>query len=238
MAPKNYDSLRANWKCALACILISLSPFQYGLDFGLIGGIQAMVGFMRIFGYEAPETPIGWNISPEVQQLMGSLMTLGAVVASALAGPLSAKLGRRSCLWIACALCCVSDVLMMATTNLAGLYSGRLLIGLSNGEASKRHGFRYSLTTHVFLGMLMSFSQLWLQECTPAQFRGLALSAFQFWTSAGTLVSPYHSLLAGRDADDTARSARSSTTTPLQSRVEPRTSSRSASYTSSLSSLA
>jgi hypothetical protein len=35
----------------------------------------------------------------------------------------------------------------------------------------------------------MSFSQLYLQECSPAQFRGLALSAFQFWTSAGTLVS-------------------------------------------------
>lgn len=41
-----------------------------------------------------------------------------------------------------------------------------------------------------YAGMLMSFSQLWLQECTPAQFRGLALSAFQFWTSIGTLVSP------------------------------------------------
>ena len=31
----------------LACILVSLSPFQYGVDFGLIGGIQAMIGFMR-----------------------------------------------------------------------------------------------------------------------------------------------------------------------------------------------
>lgn len=34
----------------------------------------------------------------------------------------------------------------------------------------------------------MSFSQLYLQECTPARFRGLALSAFQFWTSVGTLI--------------------------------------------------
>jgi MFS family permease len=90
-------------------------------------------------------------------------------VASGFSGPMSYKLGRKSCIWIACALCAVSDVIMMATTSIGGLYAGRLLIGLANG-------------------MLMSFSQLYLQECTPAQFRGMALSAFQFWTSIGTLV--------------------------------------------------
>lgn len=26
-----------------------LSPFQYGVDFGLIGGLQAMVGFLKVF---------------------------------------------------------------------------------------------------------------------------------------------------------------------------------------------
>ena len=62
MAGKNYDSLLANWKCMLAIVLVSMSPFQYGIDFGLIGGIQAMIGFMQIFGYRAPDTPIGWNI--------------------------------------------------------------------------------------------------------------------------------------------------------------------------------
>ena len=25
-----------------------LSPFQYGIDFGLIGGLQAMVGFLEV----------------------------------------------------------------------------------------------------------------------------------------------------------------------------------------------
>jgi hypothetical protein len=32
----------------LACILVSMSPFQYGIDFGLIGGTQAMVGFLKV----------------------------------------------------------------------------------------------------------------------------------------------------------------------------------------------
>jgi SP family sugar:H+ symporter-like MFS transporter len=37
--------LLENWKCLLACTLVSMSPFQYGIDFGLIGGLQAMPGF-------------------------------------------------------------------------------------------------------------------------------------------------------------------------------------------------
>ena len=41
-------SARAYWKCLLACTLVSMSPFQYGLDFGLIGGMQAMVGFLQV----------------------------------------------------------------------------------------------------------------------------------------------------------------------------------------------
>lgn len=97
-----------------------------------------MIPFMQIFGFREPASPVGWNISPEVQQLMGSLMTLGAVVASGLAGPLSAYLGRKSCLWIACALCAVSDAIMMGTTSLGGLYAGRLLIGLANGDSYTR----------------------------------------------------------------------------------------------------
>jgi hypothetical protein len=40
--------LGAHWKCMLACILVSMSPFQYGIDFGLIGGMQAMVGFLKV----------------------------------------------------------------------------------------------------------------------------------------------------------------------------------------------
>lgn len=42
------SSLKENWKCILACTLVSMSPFQYGLDFGLIGGLQAMPGFLMV----------------------------------------------------------------------------------------------------------------------------------------------------------------------------------------------
>ncbi|KAJ5058521.1 general substrate transporter [Bipolaris maydis] len=146
-----------------------MSTFQYGVDFGAIGGLQAMRGFLEIFGHPDPASPAGWNISTERQQLMSSLMTLGAFISSGFAGVGAKKLGRRHCLWLASALCCASNIIMMTTTNTAGLYSGRLLIGLANG-------------------WYMTFSQLYIQESAPAQYRGLLISVYQIWVSIGTLV--------------------------------------------------
>lgn len=118
----------------------------------------------QIYGYENPNTVIGWNITPVRQQLISSLMTLGAFVSSGTAGVLAGYLGRKSCLWVACAACIISNVIMMATTDIGALYVGRLIIGLANGY-------------------FMTFSQLYIQESSPAKYRGLFLTAFQFCTS-------------------------------------------------------
>lgn len=48
MADSPPDTIRAHWRCFVACGIIVLSPFQYGLDFGLIGGLQAMPGFLKV----------------------------------------------------------------------------------------------------------------------------------------------------------------------------------------------
>ncbi|KAK1759961.1 general substrate transporter [Echria macrotheca] len=177
--------IKDHWKCLAACTLVSMCPFQYGLDFGLIGGLQAMVGFLRVFGYEAPELPGGWNISTERQQLISSLMTLGAFLSSSCAGPLAAVMSRKMTIWLACGLCCVSNVIMMATTNIGGLYAGRLLLGIANG-------------------MFMTFSQLYIQESTPARYRGLMISTFQVFTSVGalvgTVVDNFTAKIDGREA--------------------------------------
>jgi hypothetical protein len=37
-----------HWRVLCAMTLVSLSTFQYGLDFGVIGGLQAMVGFLKV----------------------------------------------------------------------------------------------------------------------------------------------------------------------------------------------
>jgi hypothetical protein len=42
------ETIQDNWRCFVACGIMLLAPFQYGLDFGLIGGLQAMVGFLKV----------------------------------------------------------------------------------------------------------------------------------------------------------------------------------------------
>lgn len=116
------------------------------MDFGLIGGLQAMAGFLQIFGNRA-DTPLGWNISTERQQLISSLMTLGAFISSSAAGATASFMGRKACIWSASVLCCVANVIMMTTTNIGALYGGRLVIGLANGFVG-------------FMGQRVSGSQL------------------------------------------------------------------------------
>jgi hypothetical protein len=42
------DNVLTHWKCLAACTLVSMCPFQYGTDFGIIGGLQAMPGFLEV----------------------------------------------------------------------------------------------------------------------------------------------------------------------------------------------
>lgn len=129
---KHAGGLRSHGKALLAMSIVSLSSFQYGLDFGIIGPLQAMVGFLQVFG-EPAATGLGWNISPERQQLIASLMVLGAFVSSSSAGLTSRWCGRRASLGAACIGVVASTALMQATTAIGGLYAGRLGIGLANG---------------------------------------------------------------------------------------------------------
>jgi hypothetical protein len=121
----------------------------------------------QIYGHKA-FTLIGWNISTERQQLISSLMTLGAFISSGTAGITAAKLGRKTCLWLAYLLCAISTIIMMATETIEALYVGRLLIGLANWY-------------------FMTFSQLYIQESSPAKYRGLFLAVFTFCTSIVSL---------------------------------------------------
>jgi predicted MFS family arabinose efflux permease len=91
-------------------------------------------------------------------------MTLGAFISSGTAGFTATYISRRQCLWLACLFCCIANVMMMATEDISALYAGRFIIGCANGY-------------------FMTFAQLYIQETSPARYRGLFLTAFQFFTS-------------------------------------------------------
>ena len=124
-------SLWENRKSVFICSLVATASFQYGLDFSLIGGFQAMTGFLEVYGVADPTSPLGWNLTVIVQQLISSLMTLGAFVGSLCAGPVSGWLNRRWSLFIGTVLCLISLIIMIATTHIGALYFARLLLGIA-----------------------------------------------------------------------------------------------------------
>ncbi|KAI1775812.1 putative maltose permease [Hypoxylon cercidicola] len=161
--------LKDHWKAMLGMTLVSSSAFQYGLDFGIIGSLQAtsLIRWHKVFGVEDPSTALGYNIPSDRQQLIASLMVLGAFVSSASAGFTAKWVGRKLSLWIACVGVFVSTALMQVTTDIGGLYAGRLIIGLANG-------------------ILMTHSQLY--GIVPSRYRGLGISFLSYWISFGSLV--------------------------------------------------
>ena len=160
------------------------TAFQFGLDYGLIGGIfpilmtgidtcllgfQAMPGFLEVFGYKDPTSSIGYNINPTVQQLIASLMTLGGFVGNLLVGPLSSVLGRRHSLILACSGCILALGLQF-TSSIGAVYFARLTIGIS-------------------IAWMGTFSQMYVVEAMPPQIRGTLISFYSFWISAGGIIA-------------------------------------------------
>lgn len=142
---------------------------QYGFDSAAIGSLQAMPGFLKVFGFPDESNPIGYGIDSIVQQLISSLLTLGSFLSSLAAGPFSTYLGRREGLWVACALNAISCAIQLATVNHGVLYLGRLLMGLSNG-------------------FLVTFSNVYIAEAAPANLRGVMVALFAYWVNIGSII--------------------------------------------------
>lgn len=56
------SSLWANRKCLLICCIVGMANMQYGFDSAAIGALQAMPGFLKVFGYADPSLPSGYGI--------------------------------------------------------------------------------------------------------------------------------------------------------------------------------
>ncbi len=55
-------SLWANRKCLLMCGIVAVANMQYGLDSACLASLQAMPGFLRVFGYSDAHLTGGYGI--------------------------------------------------------------------------------------------------------------------------------------------------------------------------------
>ncbi|KAJ8107956.1 hypothetical protein ONZ43_g6572 [Nemania bipapillata] len=162
-------SLWANRKCLLICATVAIANMQYGLDSAAIGALQAMPGFLAVFGYPDPSQPGGYGIDGTFQRLIGSLLTLGAFISSLVAGVFAHYFGRKAALWLACALNAIACIIQISTTSKVAVYIGRLVLGLANG-------------------FLVTFSNIYTAEASPAHLRAVMVALFSEWVNIGSII--------------------------------------------------
>lgn len=104
-----------------------------------------------------------------MQQLITSLLTLGSFVSSLVAGFFSSYLGRRQALWLACIVNAIACGIQIGTTSAGVLYLGRLLLGFANG-------------------FLVTFSNIYTAEASPAHMRGVMVALFAYWVNIGSIM--------------------------------------------------
>ncbi|KAL6412389.1 hypothetical protein AUP68_03592 [Ilyonectria robusta] len=170
---RTQTSTWAKQKCLIACCIVAIANMQYGFDSAAIAGLQAMPGFLKVFGYEDPESPIGYNITrpiqSTVQQLIISAFVLGAFIASLVAGLFGTFLGHKRGLWLACLINFAACGIQAGTSSKGLLYFGRLLLGFSNG-------------------FYVTFSNSYIAEVAPAHLRGLLVALYACWMNIGQIL--------------------------------------------------
>ena len=118
----------------------------------MVGGLQVMKGFLEVFGQRDPKSPLAWNLSTAVQQLIPSFIIVRAFLASFTTGFLG-HFRRRYFLVVGSVLCWISGAIMawhvlylppsaarrfrfpppeLESSQLESLL-GRIILGLSNG---------------------------------------------------------------------------------------------------------
>lgn len=162
-------SLWANRRCLLICFVVAIANMQYGLDSAVVGSLQAMPGFLVVFGYPDPSIAGGYGIDGTFQRLIGSLLTLGAFLSSLVAGAFAHFFGRKVALWLACLLNVIACVIQISTVDKGAVYVGRLLLGVANG-------------------FLVTFSNIYTAEASPAHLRAVMVAMFSEWVNIGSIV--------------------------------------------------
>ncbi|KAK3361814.1 general substrate transporter [Lasiosphaeria ovina] len=162
-------SLWANRKCLLICSVVAIANMQYGLDSACLASLQAMPGFLIVFGHPDAKAAGGYAIDPTFQQLIGSFLTLGAFLSSIFAGAFAHFFGRKPALWIACLLTAVGAAIQIGTDSQAAVVVGRLVLGIGNG-------------------FLVTFSNIYSAEASPAHLRAVMVALFSEWVNIGSIT--------------------------------------------------
>ena len=135
-----------------------LGGLLYGIDFGVIAVSMPYIKALKIY------------TDAEVSWIVGAVM-FGGILASATAGVLCDRLGRKAMIATAAALFLVAiPIVCFSGTSLAVMLTGRVLQGMSAG----------------YMAVVMP---MYLAECLPADLRGRGTGIFQLFLGIGLVTA-------------------------------------------------
>lgn len=94
-------------------------------------GILAMQPFLEIYGTYNPAKKL-YYMSAADQSLTTSIINAGEFVGAVTSYYLIDKLGRRGCLFVSSGTVVVGTIIQIASTHIASLIVGRLVLGMSS----------------------------------------------------------------------------------------------------------
>lgn len=146
-----------NRQTLLVCFLAALAGLLFGLDMGVIAG--ALPFLAKEFG-----------LSSHQQELVVSVMMLGAALGALCSGPLCSRIGRKKTLLIGAALFVAGSIGCAFAPDLQMLIVSRFLLGAAVGVAS-------------------FVAPLYLSEIAPEHIRGSMISMYQLMITIGILAA-------------------------------------------------
>lgn len=155
MSTQNHP--QTNGQTYLICLLAALAGLLFGLDMGVIAG--ALPFLAHEFG-----------LSSHQQEMVVSIMMLGATFGALCSGPMSGRIGRKKTLLTGAVLFVVGSLGCAFAPDLLTLEVSRFLLGVAVGVAS-------------------FVAPLYLSEIAPEHIRGSMISLYQLMITIGILAA-------------------------------------------------
>lgn len=138
-------------------VVASLSGLLFGYDTGVVSGALL---FLKI----------QYHLSPTMQEVVTSVVLVGAVIGAAGSGRMADRLGRRVLMIATAAIFLIGVLITAFAPDVAVLIGGRIVVGVGIGIAS-------------YLG------PLYISEISPSDIRGGLVAINQLLLTLGILLS-------------------------------------------------
>ncbi|CAK7204953.1 hypothetical protein SEUCBS139899_007715 [Sporothrix eucalyptigena] len=168
MHPFSHITKHLNSTLAKSFVIIFLSTLNYGFDNQGFGTCQAMTPFARQFG-EYNEKTGKYALLTYWLSLFDSLNYVGFAVGVVIGSLVSARWGRRMCIFAMSCWALVAAAIVVSSSTRGQILAGRILF-------------------YIYIGMELSVMPVFMSEIMPAPIRGITVGSYQFSLVTGGLI--------------------------------------------------